>query len=135
MFIYLLVSPYYNTQNYNKGNIHDYRQGDRNSVSQLLRACLFAMSNLLIFSRKTNTGCTAGNAVVVHSSRYWHGVCLYLTYMVVCLRISFYNDISSHAYTCSDWITTGKNSFSTLCIAHQLIFPLFTCMKSGDRGF
>ena len=37
---YLLVSPYYNTQNYNKNknNIHDYRQGDRNSVSQLLRA-------------------------------------------------------------------------------------------------
>ena len=36
---YLLVSPYYNTQNYNKNknNIHDYRQGDRNSVSQLLR--------------------------------------------------------------------------------------------------
>jgi hypothetical protein len=40
LFIYLLVSPYYNTQNYNKNenNIHDYRQGDRNSVSQLLRA-------------------------------------------------------------------------------------------------
>jgi hypothetical protein len=37
---YLLVSPNYNTQNYNKNknNIHDYRQGDRNSVSQLLRA-------------------------------------------------------------------------------------------------
>jgi hypothetical protein len=34
-FIYLLVSPYYNTQNYNKNknNIHDYRQGDRNSVT------------------------------------------------------------------------------------------------------
>jgi hypothetical protein len=40
--IYLLVSQNYNTQNYNKnkGNIHDYRQGDRNSVSQLLRACM-----------------------------------------------------------------------------------------------
>ena len=40
LFIYLLVSPYYNTQNYNKNknNIHDYRQGDRNSMSQLLRA-------------------------------------------------------------------------------------------------
>ena len=40
LFIYLLVSPYYNTQNYNKNknNIHDYRHGDRNSVSQLLRA-------------------------------------------------------------------------------------------------
>jgi hypothetical protein len=40
LFIYLLVSPYYNTQNYvyNKNNIHDYRQGDRNSVSQLLLA-------------------------------------------------------------------------------------------------
>jgi hypothetical protein len=40
LFIYLLVSPYYNTQNYNKNknNIHDYRQDDRNSVSQLLRA-------------------------------------------------------------------------------------------------
>jgi hypothetical protein len=38
LFIYLLVSPFYNTQNYNKNknNIHDYRQGDRNSVSQLL---------------------------------------------------------------------------------------------------
>jgi hypothetical protein len=37
---YLLVSPYYNTQSYNKNknNIHNYRQGDRNSVSQLLRA-------------------------------------------------------------------------------------------------
>jgi hypothetical protein len=40
LFIYLLVSPYYNTQNYNKNknNINDYRQGDRNSMSQLLRA-------------------------------------------------------------------------------------------------
>jgi hypothetical protein len=40
MFLLLLVSPYYNTQYYNKNknNIHDYRQGDRNSVSQLLRA-------------------------------------------------------------------------------------------------
>jgi hypothetical protein len=40
LFIYLLVSPYYNTQNYNKNKnyIHDYRQSDRNSVSQLLRA-------------------------------------------------------------------------------------------------
>jgi uncharacterized protein (UPF0333 family) len=40
IYFYLLVSPYYNTQNYNKNknNIHDYRQGDRNSVSQLLRA-------------------------------------------------------------------------------------------------
>ena len=39
-YFYLLISPYYNTQNYNKNknNIHDYRQGDRNSVSQLLRA-------------------------------------------------------------------------------------------------
>ena len=40
LFICLLVSPYYNTQNYNKNknNIHNYRQGDRNSVSQLLQA-------------------------------------------------------------------------------------------------
>jgi hypothetical protein len=40
ILFYLLVSPYYNTQYYNKNknNIHDYRQGDRNSVSQLLRA-------------------------------------------------------------------------------------------------
>jgi hypothetical protein len=37
LFIYyLLVSPYYNTQNYNKNknNIHEYGQSDRNSVSQ-----------------------------------------------------------------------------------------------------
>jgi hypothetical protein len=38
--IYLLVSPFYNTQHYNtnKNNIHDSMQGDRNSVSLLLRA-------------------------------------------------------------------------------------------------
>jgi hypothetical protein len=54
-FIYLLVSPYYNIQNYvynkNKNNIHDYRQGDRNSVSQLLRARKFV--NSIKYSKQT----------------------------------------------------------------------------------
>jgi hypothetical protein len=41
ILFYLLVSPYYNTQNYNKNmknNIHDYRQGDRNSVHEPITA-------------------------------------------------------------------------------------------------
>jgi hypothetical protein len=54
-FIYLLVSPYYNTQNYNKNknNIHDYRQGDRNSVSQLLRARIYHLDTIQITTLDT----------------------------------------------------------------------------------
>jgi hypothetical protein len=40
LFIYLLVSPYYNTQNYNKNknNIHDYRQGEQLKSTQQLKS-------------------------------------------------------------------------------------------------
>lgn len=61
------------------------------------------------YYRKTYAGRTDWNGTIVCNSWLWHHVCLHLTYMAVYLWIFFYSRISSHAFTGSNWNTTGRN--------------------------
>ena len=73
------------------------------------------MFNLLIlYYRQIDAGCTSRNEIIVYNSWDWYRVGLHLTFMVVHLWIPFHSDVSSHAYTCSNWTTTGKISPSTI---------------------